>query len=290
MINKILLHQKIHASGNYNTGSYVPPPTYTSASFYIIAGQSNCGRAEISQMSASQKAIYATGSVPNQYIFNPGYSASINKFNPLTPGTNTMLYNWNNLDEFGPETALSTLFASASSQPRYYLKYGIGSTFLSGSAPLDWYPADTYNNNLKAYINNAVQQLKGQYINPTLKAVIWMQGENDATVSASAYYYGDNLTYFFKDFDSWWVNAYQLLNIPSSSYEKVIGRISSFGDGTEVYRSNVRAAQLNYTSTASNNATMINTDNYPTASDGTHYNATGQIQFGTDIYGVIKNL
>lgn len=289
MLNKLFLHQKLHASGSYNSGSYVPPHTYTTASFYIIAGQSNCGRAEVSQMSSSQSSVYAHGTIPNQYILDPGYSSSYLAY-PLTPGTNTMLYNYNNLDEFGPETALATSFASASNQPRYYLKLGVGSTYLSGSAPTDWFPGDLYNNQLKTYINYIITQAKLSYVTLNLKGFVWMQGENDASVSASAVHYGDNLTTFFSDFDSYWRSTMNLFNLPSSSYTKVIGRISSFGDGSEIYRANVRAAQQNYCSTSSNNAVMINTDAYPTASDGTHYNATGQIQFGLDIYSAIGSL
>lgn len=288
MINRILIHREVKITGSFYTGSYFPTQSYTTASFYIIAGQSNCGRPETSSMTLSQSSVYANGPIPNQYIYNGFFNSG--SFFQLTPGTDTLLVNPNNLDEFGPETALATLFSSASANSRYYFKYGIGNTYLSGTAPNDWYPGDIYNGQFKDNLRQAVVSAKLNYTLLNLKGFIWMQGENDAALSASSYYYGDNLTFFFNDFTNYWTTLTNIYHLPSASFTKVIGRISSFGDGTEIYRSTVRAAQQNYCSTGSNNAVMINTDNYPTASDGTHYNATGQIQFGTDIYAAIGSL
>jgi hypothetical protein len=270
---------------NHSSPFYSSNTKSNAVPVYILAGQSNCGRCVSTDMNTTQSALY--GSPMNGFmIYNNAYNAS--NLNTLQAGVDTYLYNPISLQEFGPEVSFSyNLINNSGVKEAYLCKIGVGNTDLATY----WIPGGAGEALYKSHLDKTFSILKGFNKTPYFKAFIWMQGENDATDVNWANAYGSNLTTFFKDFDVWIGNkiAQYSMHPSSSAYTKVIGRINGISDPSETYRTTVRTAQFNYCSTGSNKAIMIDTDSYPLR-DSVHYNATGQIQFGIDIYNQIKNI
>lgn len=251
----------------------------TGDQFVIFAGQSNMGRCTVSQMTSGEAALYDVN-FPNTLILRSG------SFEQINPGTNTLLGNPQNADEFGPEVSFSKTFQDRYNRELFINKCARGSTSLA----VDWSPTGTDWNNLTTTMTQAVQAglLLGK--NLKLAGFVWMQGENDATNATWAANYLTNLVNFFDDVKAHWaslVSTYSL-GVPTD-FPKIIGRINGATDPSQVYRADVRAAQATFCADGGNLATLIDTDGYPIF-DGVHYSASGQIEFGIDIintlYGV----
>jgi hypothetical protein len=243
--------------------------------FYIIAGQSNCGRSTVSEMSGGEAAVYDVNFANTKILdFVNGDWEQIN------PGTNTQLANASAADEFGPEVSLSKRLQDSRAADTYILKYARGSTSLAVS----WASGSTDRNNLKAYMEDAIQAAQTEGKNLNLKGFIWMQGEEDATNLTWANDYQTNLTALFVDLRNHWANLVSTYSLKTpENFKVIIGRINGASDPSEVYRTTVRTAQANYCNTAANWAVLIDTDSYP-LKDAVHYSATGQISFGLDIF------
>jgi Carbohydrate esterase, sialic acid-specific acetylesterase len=247
-----------------------------SVDFYIIAGQSNCGRSTVSEMSGGEAAIYDVD-FSNTYIQNP--SASITPWTQINPGTNTKLGNPNASDEFGPEVSLSKKLNDRDSHSHYILKYGLGNTDLYN----DWAPGSTYRNALKSYMEDCVIDALGLGKKLNIKAFIWMQGENDATNLTWANAYEANLIDLVDEIRTHWATLVTDNSLGTPTTMKcIIGRINGISDSSEIYRTTVRTAQDNFVA-GDGNAILIDTDSYP-LKDSVHYSATGQISFGIDIF------
>lgn len=254
-----------------------------SADFFIIAGQSNCGRARVSEMSGAEASLYDI-SYSDVFMFN--HYDNPDQFQPMNVGSNTYLANVIYGDEFGPEASLFKSLKDYNPKNRYVFKYARGGTTLADRWLPNYSPDWVY---MSEFLAAAVNDAVGRGIKLNLKAFIWMQGEDDAVTSANASAYGSNLASFFSAFNSKWSLICSTNGFPSvSNCKKVIGRINGASDTVEVYRSDVRAAQASYCSNPSNNAYLIDTDSYP-LKDTVHYSATGQISFGTDIFNVVKD-
>lgn len=250
---------------------------------YIIAGQSNCGRSRWSEATPAQVSTYG-GAKTGIKIYNYQYNAT--DFTTLIPGTNTMLENYLALDEMGPEVSLSKELLDGGITEAYIIKVGIGNTDLYNG----WSPGGQNEVKFKDRMDRALSWLYTNNINFTLKAFIWMQGENDATELLWANAYLSKLENFFRDFSVYTLNKISVYPfIHFLNYRKVVGRINGINDPTEIYRDTVRQAEADYCSNIFNNGVMINTDSYP-LKDYVHYSVTGQIMFGQDIYNQIKNL
>ena len=262
-------------SGSGSGGGEEPPPTDDRLNFYIISGQSNCGRSQVNEMTGPEAALYP-GLISNAFIYNGPYEQ-------LNVGGNTALANNVSADEFGPEASLFKSFADADNVDRYIFKYGVGNSGLQSH----WVPGQTLNTNLKTFLDNAIASAVTAGIKFNLKAFIWMQGENDATDATWANNYEDNLVNFFDDFTSWWQT--RLISNGWGTFEDfvtIIGRINGISDPLETERATVRAKQAAFCGNGINNAILIDTDSYPLR-DTVHYSATGQIQFGIDIYNAL---
>ncbi|TDH18327.1 hypothetical protein EXU57_23505 [Segetibacter sp. 3557_3] len=253
--------------------------------FYIIIGQSNTGWATTNGMNTQQAALYA-GVQSNTSIWNPGVGGFSATWQTMNVGVNTRCENYADPSQFGPEASLMKSLESRQSRKRFVYKQGVGGTTLA----VDWrpqspgqqpYEAGIRWQQLSSWLPTAVAQADAQGVKLDLKAIIWMQGEDDAKTAADASAYQNNLVNFFTNIDAMWRGLISRHGLPSTVYKKVIGRI--YAPTGYPYRDMVRAAQANYCANSSNNAILINTDSYP-LQDWVHYNATGQIQFGTDVY------
>lgn len=155
-------------------------------------------------------------------------------------------------------------------------KYAAGSTALSTLTASNWAPATLaslargfmYQYWLTRY---AMQQL-GQRPNPL--AMCWFQGEQDATDLTSANAYEANLTEFIASLNG------QL----SGVIDWYICRLANEGT-TGAYLATVRTAQA-AVATALNHVELVDTDSYQMA-DAVHLGATGQIDLGTHLAGLI---
>jgi hypothetical protein len=150
----------------------------------------------------------------------------------------------------------------------YLVKLGITSTSLSG----DWNPTSGATYNLfKQRVTNALKNLTDNNKSPQIAGMVWMQGEQDATVTSSAQNYGTNLKNF--------INAVRTtFSAPNMKF--VAGRITSdvaLWAGT-AQTNQVRNAQWNISSQVTN-ASCVNTDDLEKAYYE-HYGTQGQIDLG----------
>lgn len=247
-------------------------PCRERADLFIVSGQSNTGRSLISEMSTGENATF-TAPLKRSFILNPYNSTSA--FSPLQAGINTTI---GNTGEFGPEVSFAWLNEGHSQCNTYIVKYGVGNTSLAS----DW--LTNLSRELHGITANAFTILHNQGVVPSLRGIVWMQGENDATRAGWARAYASNLSTFFDSFDQF----LRKLN-KREFYQKTIGRISSHADKSAVYRNMVRAAQEAYCNDHLNNARMINCDSYPLR-DSVHYSASGQLRFGQDIFRAFRSV
>jgi hypothetical protein len=192
-----------------------------------------------------------------------------------------MLVDYNATTEIGAEVSFfKALKDSSNLEKAYIIKCGYGNTDLANW----WLTAGE--GDLYRYTDKAIRLLVQQNKKPVLKGFIWMQGENDATDSAWASQYQNNLQTFFSQFDQFYSNEMLTVGLVSPSYKKIIARINGSQDPSEIYRNTVRSYEEAFCA-ANPNSILINTDNYPLFG-GVHYTISGQIQFGLDIYHALK--
>lgn len=99
-------------------------------------------------------------------------------------------------NQFGPEVGMAEYLNGVNeflNNPIYIIKYAVGGTSLYS----DWRsPSSTTNNiqtgrlytNLVNYIDESLDLIKSKNLNPTVKAICWMQGESDSTSIGSSVY------------------------------------------------------------------------------------------------------
>lgn len=235
--------------------------------YVVIAGQSNArGRGLLTDLSAPDQALYWKV-YNNSFIYD---TATFN-YNKLNPPTN----NYNNATNgFGCELSLSYNYQLAGDSLLIF-KYGFPETPLYDTPSYrDWYP--TTGEIFTRLVYNMKLSIKNSFkygYNPQLKSFVWMQGETDALSEPESNNYQTHLDYFFDSLTQ---------SFSSVQFYKTIGRISN--SSVLTYRSAVRTAQSTYSGIGGNLATLVNTDTYGLAVDNVHYNASGQISFGNDVY------
>lgn len=173
-------------------------------------------------------------------------------------------------DQFGPELSFGARLQELYPNDEICLvKLGITSTSLGGQ----WNPAsgsvyNLFKSRVTAALNNLVNQ---QHKTPIIEGMVWMQGEDDSTVSSYASAYAANLKNFI-------TTVRNTFSAPNMKF--VAGRITYM---TELWASRpqidlVRNAQSNI-GTQVSNASCINTDDLQWAYYG-HYGTQGQIDLG----------
>jgi hypothetical protein len=172
-------------------------------------------------------------------------------------------------NDIGPEVGFGyALKALHPDDDIYLVKWGVDSTSLAGP----WNPngSGAEYNTFKSRVNAALASLSGE--SPVVAGMIWMQGETDASNTATANAYAANLTTLINTVRS----DFATPNMPF-----VLGRITDLS----VYEGfpgvpQVRAAQETVPGQVGN-AAWINTDDLAInpAAPG-HYNAQGQIELG----------
>ena len=192
---------------------------------------------------------------------------------------------------FGPEIgAMLAREGAGSSRLRdlYLSKIPLGSTWLAPSslgvggitASNTWHPGELASNSLLHFAQSAwwdmEQALLLRGIGPRLRALWWMQGEQDATNQTAAASYQTYLQALYDDAKS--CLGYSALPI-------VVGRIRNVDPSMDATAAaNVRSAQAAFVTANSSAATLIDTDGYALKADNVHYNGAGQLALGGAFY------
>jgi len=236
---------------------------------YILAGQSNMdGRGRKSELvgdlakwakpqpdvriaysNSSKRGPYSTGGfVP----LEPGYSVPPGTKEKKLPG-----------DTFGPEVSFGRAIADASPGERVVLiKFSEGGTSLRG----DWMPGLAHGGlypQFRAFVRRSLQSLKDAGDEPQLAAMIWHQGESDASLPEGEYQ--KLLTEFI---------AQLRKDLDAAQLPVVIGEVYDNGK-----RERVRAGQR-ATASAVANVKFVSVQGLKTSDNGTHFDTPSQIELG----------
>ncbi len=158
----------------------------------ILLGQSN--------MEGHTYSMYLSKTAPdkvNEYVngyddvqisfHNSGDYSSLNQF------TKVKLGQGKTENHFGPEIGIAEKMVEANKKNVYLIKYACGATSLSGH----WISPSSRNNTpggvmyqgAVEYILDSIKQLESLDLYPEIKAICWMQGEDDSNGSEYNNYY-----------------------------------------------------------------------------------------------------
>ena len=165
----------------------------------ILAGQSNAmGRSLISNLSAADQAVEFRNTFIQQGLAAVAASTYASP-ELLSLGVNQQ---WDDpANDFGPEFGIGLRREEADTtrvRPLYIAKSAVGSSALNiAGTPYNWSaakdPVASLSHNCLANWWAMEQRLLGQGLGPRLRAVYWMQGENDATDQTFANEYEQEL-------------------------------------------------------------------------------------------------
>ena len=261
----------------------------TTADIVLLAGQSNArGNSLISELSAPDQA-----QVYDQVYIEP-CSQGTRSTAPaalLVLGTNQTLITPASL--FGPEIGTALRREADGGKNLYIVKTAEGSTYLAPSsvgapvtAALSWSPTEAASNSL---IHNALtrdladieQDLLNNGIGPRLRAVFWMQGEQDATTTLAA---PDSATH------QAYLQALYNCITGFSGYATVAMIVGRIRDQDPSFNATalaaVRAGQAAFVA-ANSGCTLIDTDSFPLQADNVHYTGAGMKSLGTAFYNAV---
>ena len=170
----------------------------------------------------------------------------------------------------------------------YICKTAQGGTFLApssvgGSVTVSntWHPGEVVTSSLMhralaADWYDTEQALLSQGIGPNLRALFWMQGEQDAVQQTAADAYQAALQALYDDVRLY--TSYPSLPI-------VVARIRGL-DPSGTYAATVRTAQAAFVA-ANSAAVLVDTDGMAMAGDNVHYNAAGMKALGQAFYDAV---
>lgn len=263
----------------------------THADCALLWGQSNAdGRALITDLPASDQARKLQRNV----FIQPASSGANGYASPelLVMGENQQATS--PATQFGPEMGAAWAREDADTSRLRALVLGktaVGSSYLAPSsvgAPVtpsaSWHPGEINTSGLLwlALSNwwDLEQRLLQQGIGPRLRALWWMQGEQDAVLAGAASGYQANLQAL------WDATKLYTSYASASGIRVVVARIRDQGAGM-IYAADVRSAQSAFVAGNSSEAVLIDTDTYPLGTDLTHYAAAGQKSLGQALYNAV---
>lgn len=263
---------------------------------YLFAGQSNMqGIGRIADLPAS---------VPKQIPFT--YFWNQHKFEPLVLSKTKVS---TRITEFGPEVGFALATARAH-HPVYLVKYyasgmplhfgwdgnnWIGDEGAAGRR--NFYPGkdrgDTNTGRLYIAMRKeflaAVQSLKNAGLNPRVRGILWMQGEQDSKQLVSASNYAANLKLLRQ-------RLAEDLEV-AEDLPIVFGQVLPHDPPLErfTHRDEIRAQMAACDSRSGKpeamiNTAMVSTDGLPLLPDTVHYDAAGQLELGKQFGKAMKGL
>lgn len=194
------------------------------------------------------------------------------RFETMRPGVNTGTPA--NPTAWGPEVGFARAWRrDHPGEPLFIVKSVKGSTALAADPhAADWSPSS------RAELFDRTAALAASARARTglpVSAVVWMQGEEDATDARRAAAYGDNLAGLFRAMRTRWGDGRTRI---------VVGRIGAAANLP--YAGQVRAAQAT-AAAADPNAALVDTDALPVQPDRLHLNGAGQAALGAAFYRAV---
>lgn len=191
-------------------------------------------------------------------------------FETMRPGDNTGTPL--NPQAWGPEVAFARAWRADHPAGRLFIVKSVkGSTALARNPELDWSPQS---GELFALTGDRIHAAQAGLKLP-VSAILWMQGEEDATRPDWAQAYEANLSAALSAMRAGWAQTDTPL---------ILGRI---GRGFP-YAEQVRQAQARVQAHTPRSA-LVDTDAYP-LQDGVHYAAAGQMALGADMHRAFRSL
>ena len=227
----------------------------------VVAGQSN---ALGYTLGATDLPPHLRAPPKDVWIWDPARGA----FAPLQPGANTG--SPNNPGAWGPETQFAWRWRKASCARLYIVKHARGETGLAADpVQKDWSPASRG----ELWDAATAQLAAARQAAPAarLAAVLWMQGETDATSPAKAAAYPSNLAAFVSEVRARW-----------GGETITIAQIDRRGAGWD----QVRAGQAAVA--AAPDVALVDTDAFPRQPDGVHLSAKAQVQLGDAFFAAAR--
>lgn len=226
---------------------------------FIVAGQSN----------AQSVILSGTSEVPS-YLATPDSGVKVwdgSAFVTLQEGFNS----GGRITAVGPEWAYEGEFLyhyrqDNPSKTVYLIKRAEGGTSLA----VDWDPAGSLFGQMETFCVNGLSALVSAGHTPTVRAMLWMQGESDANNQTRANAYEVNLNNFISNVRS---------RCGDTNTRFILGRIID-NISNYPYQDIVRPAQQTIGAQSKN--AWIDTDSYPI--DVVHYTAPGQALLGQAMY------
>ncbi|HEX5379739.1 MAG TPA: sialate O-acetylesterase [Phenylobacterium sp.] len=224
----------------------------------VSAGQSN----EVGyRVTADQLPAYVTAINPHVFRFDPATGGKVVLRAGVNTGTDRQP------GAVGPEVAFAYGWSLAHpGEDLVFVKIAKGSTGLAADPrELDWSPRSR--GELFDQATAAVRQAKAA-LGVRVSGILWMQGEQDATVAAKAADYRENLSAMFRQMRLDWGD---------SGTPIVFGRISD--KSRLAYGAIVRAAQ-DEVGRSDERAIEVATDSFAMQADRLHYSGAGQLSLG----------
>jgi|SRR5688572_3205326 len=263
-------------------------PTWTSLSPVAtiwLGGQSNAGgRGDRGTLDVNVPAEY-DGAMPGVNIW-AGTTTWGTEFQTIDITTNNHNYYEpaSAAVAFGPELTLGKEYIDRVGGSVYIVKVALGSTWMTYQATANgyWSPTanvDNQNSGLRRFSVagrswwQAMRVFQQAGLRPDLKAIIFHQGEQDATVEAVADQWAASADVFFDELDAELGTG--------QTPPRLICRIHS--GNPEPYTNNVRTQQDNFVSSC-DRCVLIDTDALGTRpGDSVHLSYQGQLDLGDDL-------
>ena len=189
------------------------------------------------------------------------------------------------LDLFGPEVPLAAYLSSERAKEHFVLKLAVSNTTLASVPGADsWAPGGHLYREMLKMVANAHQQKAGK-IRLQVAAVLFVQGESDATNPKWAAAYERNISRFVRRLRS------DLFRMGCSGFRNIPFVMSRVQDNSAwPFRELVRRAQEKVSRTQIR-VTLIDTDDlveHVTAGDS-HFNEYGQFKLGERLYLALRS-
>lgn len=261
----------------------------TQADCVLLWGQSNAeGRALLTGLTVPERTYASTKTyIEAQNVATRGTPPTA----LLTMGANQTITSPST--QFGPEYGIAISRDAAGGRDLYISKTAAGSTYLAPSsvgapvtASTTWAPAEVETSSLEAFALqrdwfDVEQRMILDGVGPNLRALFWMQGEQDATTTVAA---PDSATYqgyiqaLYND-----VKTYTL----NTTLPMVVGRIRDVDPSMNATaKAAVRAGQAAFVS-ANSGCVLIDTDDLTLNADNVHYDAAGMKTLGQRFYNAV---
>jgi hypothetical protein len=278
---------EVHTYINTRYGMSIPLwSSYTSTPVVWMGGQSNSsGRGDRGASDVNIPAKYKAVLTGVNVWFGVPASEIGTAFSTLSIASNNQMLgdSAQATTYIGHELSMMKDYLDRVGGTVYLSKYSRGSTFLNYDASTTdfWHPIDgglAHNNAHRMYAQSMLNWWKALQVHqaanriPSIKGLVWYQGEQDATVQAYSDVYSAAGVAFFNQLEP-------ELGYKVNTLKKIIMRLNA--SCTSTYTSTVRTQQATLVSTLQN-ATMVDTDSYGLrGGDVVHLSYQGQLDLGT---------